>query len=125
MDLQKMKNQIQELINEGQTNLAEMLIIGQQFHRSDFDWSLRSLALSFVERNGPSNWKKIQHYMLKLKGYRQTHETRGYYASYFKDYSSSMWGGHIECGILRRPSNRDGRWLDKREDGLYYLCGQK
>ena len=114
-----MKDKIQRLIDSGNPSLARVLIVGQGYDESDFEWSLRGRTLNFIERNGPSTWTEIQGYMLGLKGMKQSRDTRGWYSSYFHIPNPNSWST-VPTGLLMRPSPNDPRYLQKRGK-LYHL----
>lgn len=73
--------------------------------------SIRTILLDFVQANGPQTWNSLHKVVLTVAGQPLT---RNEYGSSYLDqvsYNSSV------CF----PTNSEPRYLEKGEDGMYYL----
>ena len=72
--------------------------------------SMRTILLDFVAANGPQTWNALHKVVLTVAGQPLTRKEWG--SGYLDQVSTSS---------VCFPTRDEGRFLEKRQDGLYHL----
>ena len=88
--------------------------------------TLKSMALDWVEENGPCTNTEIRKYMFECSnpGVKwDPVKNRGWYSSYFSETGHPSWfaKGSGKAARFNVPSKNDNRVLSRRSDGRYHV----